>query len=65
MTPIEFKAWFDGFLEGIDEVPTQKQWVRIKDRVAEIDGHAVTERIFVDHYRPHFPYPAWIASNTC
>ena len=25
--------------------PTQKQWARIKERVAEIDGKAVTHRL--------------------
>jgi hypothetical protein len=75
MTPLEFKAWFDGFSEGIDKVPTQKQWARIKDRIAEIDGHR-TEPIFVDRYRPYYPYyqpynpcgPVWIngvVGTTC
>jgi hypothetical protein len=73
MTPIEFKAWFDGFSEGIDKQPTQKQWARIKERVAEIDGAAITEKIFLDRY--HHPYyysgPTWVSpyiymgSNTC
>ena len=71
MTPLEFKAWFDGFSEGIDKAPTQKQWVRIKERVTEIDGHAITERIFVDRYRhySHSTYPyyspgLWTTGNT-
>src|ERR1700726_3471223 len=69
MTPIEFKAWFDGFSEGIDKQPTQKQWARIKARVAEIDGDAITEKIFIDRYRPyyspnwHYPF-IYMGSNT-
>lgn len=53
MTPSEFKAWFDGFTEAFDKTPTQKQWARIKERVAEIDGKPVTERVYVDRYLPY------------
>lgn len=35
MTPSEFKAWFDGFTEALDGVPSKDQWARIKKR-----GHA-------------------------
>lgn len=63
MTPNEFKAWFDGFTEAFDgKIPTKAQWVRIKERVAEIDGKPVTERIFVDRYWPFAipqPYPTY------
>lgn len=45
MTPAEFKAWFDGFTEAFTGCPTKAQWGRIKERVSEIDGKAVTERI--------------------
>ena len=49
MTPQEFKAWFDGFTEAFgSEVPTAKQWARIKERVAEINDRAVTKRFFVE-----------------
>ena len=57
MTPNEFKAWFDGFCEAFDKTPTQKQWARIKERVAEIDGKPVTERVFVDRYWPPYQKP--------
>ena len=60
MTPNEFKAWFDGFTEAFDKAPTQRQWARIKARVAEIDGKAVTERVYVDRYLPTYPpYIRW------
>lgn len=52
MTPSEFKAWFDGFTEALDGTPSKAQWARIKARVAEIDGRAVTREVFVDRYWP-------------
>lgn len=65
MTQEEFKAWFDGFCEGITGEPNAKQWTRIKARVKEIDGRTVTERIFIDHYRfdPYRYYPYWGTTN--
>lgn len=52
MTPQEFKAWFDGFTEALTGCPNKAQWTRIKERVAEIDGRPVTERVYVDRYWP-------------
>ena len=57
MTPQEFKAWFDGFSEGITGTPTDKQWERIKARVAEIDNVAITYPVFVDRY--------WVKRDPC
>lgn len=58
----EFKAWFEGFTESMDSTPNEKQWARIRARVKEIDGAAVTERIYFDRYFPAVwpaaPYPA-------
>lgn len=61
MTPAEFKAWFDGFTEAFTGCPTKAQWARIKDRVAEIDGKAVTERVYIDRYWNRYPdwQPYW------
>jgi len=62
MTPNEFKAWFDGFTEAFEgRIPTKAQWGRIKDRVAEIDGKSVTERVYVDRYWPTYvkTYPSY------
>ncbi len=57
MTPLEFKSWFDGFGEGIESTPTKKQWTRIKERVAEIDGQPLAEKV-LDRYYPYVPiYP--------
>lgn len=52
MTPSEFKAWFDGFSEGIENLPTENQWKRIKARVAEIDGVTISYPAFVQRYWP-------------
>ena len=73
MTPSEFKAWFEGFTEAFSGVPTRAQWTRVKERVAEIDGKPVTEKIFIDRYWPqyfqNYPYiqtlqPLWGCRNT-
>lgn len=64
MTLQEFKAWFDGFTEEMSGAPNKKQWERIKKRVKEIDGTAVSYPVFVDRYLPPVrPYwvPYWNA----
>lgn len=61
MTPQEFKAWFEGYSEGIEEKPTLKQWVRIRSRVAEIDGKSTTYPVFVDRYWPTYYNPIWVS----
>lgn len=66
MTPQEFKAWFDGFTEAFSGVPTKAQWARVKERVAEIDGKATTERVYVDRYWPVYNgyRPFWMANTS-
>ena len=64
MTPSEFKAWFDGFGEGVTGLPTEAQWARIKARVAEIDGRPVTEHVYLHryygpYYQPNYLGPPW------
>jgi hypothetical protein len=55
MTPLEFKAWFDGFTEAFEgRVPTKAQWKRVQERVMEIDGMAVTHKVYVDRYWPTY-----------
>lgn len=56
MTPSEFKAWFEGFTEAFDKPPTKAQWDRVKARVAEIDGRAVTETVW-HRYAHYLHYP--------
>lgn len=51
MTLSEFKAWFEGFSEGIEAAPTAEQFAKIKAKVALIDGSPITYPIFIDRYR--------------
>lgn len=62
MTNSEFKAWFEGYTESIEDAPSEKQWKRIKARVKEIDGHAVSYPVFVDRYWPTVT-PYWRYAN--
>jgi len=57
MTLSEFKAWFEGFSEGIDKAPTEAQFTKIKAKVADIDGAPVTYPVFIDRYR-YWGWPA-------
>ena len=64
MTLAEFKAWFEGFTEDMDGTPNEKQFERIKAKVKDIDGVAITKTVFVDRYietyRRHWPnVPYW------
>lgn len=53
MTLAEFKAWFEGFTETMEGAPTEKQWERIQERVAQIDGSVITrDVIYRDRYWP-------------
>lgn len=59
MTLSEFKAWFEGFTESIEgkSAPTQKQWARIKEKVALIDGAPTTQVVYLDRWvRPYRDY---------
>jgi len=51
MTLAEFKAWFEGYTEGITGAPTEAQFDRIKKKVAAIDGAVTTYPVYVDWYR--------------
>lgn len=63
MTLSEFKAWFEGFTEGMETAPDEKQWERIKERVKDINGTAVTYPVYVDRYvEPYRRY--WSTSPT-
>lgn len=61
MTLNEFKAWFEGFSEGIETVPTVKQFAKIKAKVAEINEMPVTRQYFLHNYPtwPHQNAPWW------
>src|SRR6202012_3582867 len=64
MTPLEFKAWFEGYTEAVEKVPTRKQWERIMARVAEIDGKVTTHTVFYDRYWPPAPYYGGLVTHT-
>jgi hypothetical protein len=57
LTLNEFKAWFDGFSEGIEKIPTERQWAKIKSKMKEIDDTPTSYPIFVDRYVQ--PYRRW------
>lgn len=69
MTLSEFKAWFEGYTEGLDGAPTEKQFKRIKAKVAEITGTPLTQTVFVDRYRDYwrdafrYPYVSYSAGS--
>lgn len=57
MTLSEFKAWFEGYTEGLEGAPTKAQFDRIKAKVGEITGAPVTYPIYVDRWvQPYRPY---------
>lgn len=56
MTPAEFKAWFEGFVEGIEGVPTLKQWERVKERAASITQTLTPYPVYVERYWPTWPH---------
>jgi hypothetical protein len=45
MTPADFKAWFDGFSEGVGDHPTPQQWARIKERLSEVGGETYADKL--------------------
>lgn len=55
----EFKAWFEGYTESMEGAPSKKQWERIKEQVAAVDGVAITPYsypVYIDRYvRPYYP----------
>jgi hypothetical protein len=67
MTLAEFKAWFDGFTEDMEGAPSAKQWKRIKARVAQIDGVAITREVVYHRYWPTIvnnpPLTTWLVDS--
>lgn len=70
MTLSEFKAWFEGYTEGITGAPTKAQFDRIKKKVAAIDGTVTTYPIYVDLYHdywrrawPNYPNISFATQN--
>lgn len=50
MTLSEFKAWFEGYTEGLEAAPTKAQFDRIKEKVKEISGTPVSYPVYIDRY---------------
>lgn len=58
----EFKAWFEGFTDGIDSNPTEKQWEKIKTKVSEIKAEPTSPlviREYINNYRRYWNEPVW------
>jgi hypothetical protein len=51
MTPSEFKAWFDGFTLSDDGPPSLAKRNVINERIADIDGFALNEQVFLEVFR--------------
>jgi len=70
VTLSEFKAWFEGFSEGIEAAPTADQFAKIKAKVALIDGAPITYPIYVERVKevypkwPNYPlFPYWASQS--
>lgn len=61
MTLSEFKAWFEGYTEGLEAAPTKAQFDRIKEKVKEISGTPVTYPFYIDRYVE--PYRRWLSGT--
>jgi len=58
----EFKAWFEGFTDGIDSNPNEKQWAKIKEKVSTIrtdPTSPVVIREYWNTYRRWWNEPVW------
>lgn len=63
----EFKAWFEGFTDGIGGTPSPKQWNKIKERVSQITNDYTPAPVFIrDYVRPYWPhwYETYYGNNT-
>ena len=63
MTPNEYKAWLDGFSEGIKGSPTKEQWEKIKNKTMELHDSGYQYPVYFPLYQPaptYQPiYPSW------
>lgn len=65
LTASEFKAWFDGFSQGINGVPTKEQWELIKKKVEEIsfNYNYFNAPLYTREPNPPMPYPVITCSS--
>lgn len=47
----DFLVWFDGWAENIDGTPTEKQWTRLKAKVAEVRSATPQPAAVIVHER--------------
>lgn len=48
----EFKAWFEGFTEGMDGPPNEAQWNRIQERLATVTAISIQPPMLTPHPAP-------------
>ena len=61
MTLAEFKTWLEGFSEGIGAPPTQEQWEKIKEKLANVrEPYHVAPTIPYLPQSPTVAPPAWL-----
>ena len=56
MTLNEFKAWFEGFQEGIDVTPTLPQWNRIREKINEVEEKPTIKPVEFPPFKKIPPY---------
>lgn len=56
MTNSEFKAWFEGFSEGIEKTPTIKQWAKIQEKISQINDLPAWPQ-YITRYVDRYVYP--------
>lgn len=61
MTPEEFKAWFEGFTDGIGAVPNQEQWEKIKKKVACLGEKKLKD--VVPNWNTMSPYQPYVTKE--
>lgn len=66
MTPVEFRAWLDGFAEAVEGAPTPEQWAKVKAKLAEVKGPAALPAVLKEWpgITPCTTIPGWPPSVT-
>lgn len=64
MTPDQFKAWFEGFCEGIADAPTREQWAKVKAKVTDLGSPVLRiDRPDLDRQRFFPAQPSFITGG--
>lgn len=66
MKASEFKAWFEGFSEGIGKLPNAKQWSLIRERAESIESESQLTVWGGGYLQPWYPtwYPNTLSTFT-